>query len=517
MKNGMKSFEVFCTKFVFVISAVMFVALSYWATKYKHNYGVDYASEKVYGSFDSFGINMLSLFIALFVLYGLQALLLRTDVETQKKRVRIFLIIDMIAVGIFAIVWVTGSHIMPSDDQLQVYLTSVEFTQGIYRDMEAYFYMCPQQYGLAFLYECIWWIWESYHFVQYINVVFLLMILFFGYQISDCLFDSPRINFYTVLIMNLFLPLTLYVNFVYGEVGTVAMSMCGIWAVFKWMKTGKLRYGVVAALAMTLALMVRLNMIIVVIAMVIVLLVFALCKKNWKACVVALALFVVPLGGIELVEFSYELRSGLEVGEGIPAVVNIAMGMQESWQGAGAYNAYNHQTFWNNGGDSQAAAQVAKDYIALRLEEFNADLGMMRYFYQSKIWEQWNVGCFGSLIMTNDFEAAPFPLAQEVYGGKLQVPVLNFMEYYLFVIYFGALVYSVYGIIFVKDLRKTILPMIVIGGMIFSLLWEAKARYVFPYIVLLLPAVAAGLHFCHTAVEKSVLHIKELHDRRSNG
>lgn len=517
MKKKTCSLEVLCTKFVFVISAVMFLALSFWAMKYKHGYSLDYASEKVWSTNDSFWKNILFFGVIILVLYVLQAVLLRGEEKKQKKNVRIFLVVDMVLIGIVAAVWVTGSHIMPHADQLQVYWTALDFSQGIFTDMKAYFYMCPQQYGLAFLYECVLWIWESYHLIQYINVVFLLLILLWGYQISDCLFESQRINLYTIIVMNLFFPLVFYVNFVYGEMGTIAASMCSIWGVLKWIKTGKKRYAVVGVVAMMFALMLRLNMIIVAIALVMVLCILGVREKSWRALVLAVALMILPLANIQLIEWTYGLRSGFEVGDGIPVTVNVAMGMQQSWQGAGAYNAYNHITFWNCGGDSEAATLVAKEDIAKRIEEFRADLGMMRYFYQSKIWEQWNVGSFGSLIMTNHFEAAPFPPAQEIYGGKLQVPVQNWMERYLFVIYFAALIYCVYGIIYEKDLRKTILPMILIGGMIFSLLWEAKARYVFPYVVILMPTVAAGIHMCHFGVEKTVSRAKCICDGRKNG
>lgn len=516
MKKKTGILEIIGTKLVFGIAAAMFLALTFWAVKYSHRHSEDYSSEHIGGTFDSLWANLPLFLLILLVFYVLQVIFLRGTEEKKRRNVRIFLIVDMIVAGILACVWVTGSHIMPNADQLQVYLTSVEFSQGIYRDMEAYFYMCPQQYGLAFLYECIWWIWESYHFVQYINIVFFLMIIYFGYRISDCLFANARINLYTILVTNLFLPLFFYINFVYGEVGCIAMSLCCIWAVLRWMQTEKIRYMVVAPLTMALGVLVRMNVIIVAIALLFVLLMFALRKKSWKACVLAVLLFVVPFGSIELVELSYELRSGLEVGDGIPVSVNVAMGMQQSWQGAGAYNAYNHQTFWNEGGgDTKVAAEVGKAYIAGRLQEFKNDLGMARYFYQSKIWEQWNEGSFGSLIMTNYFDASPFGPAQEIYNGSLKSVMQDYMERYLFIIYAMALLYSAYGLLFEKELKKTILPMIVIGGMIFSLLWEAKARYVFPYIAILLPSVAVGIHLSHALLEKCFAVVKKRVNRRA--
>lgn len=498
------TFESVCTKLIFVLSAALFFAMSFWAVKYVHTYSYDFTSEHVVGAYDTLLPNLLTLGGVLVVLYVVQALLLRGTPDKQNKKVRIFWIIDMVLIGILGFIWVTGCHVMPRDDQYQVYLSALDFSQGNFAEMEAYFYMCPQQYGLAFLYECVLWIWDSHHFIQYINIIFLVMIMYFGYQISDCLFERPRVNLYTVLVMNAFLPLFFYVNFVYGEMGAVAACMCGIWAVFKWMKTQKKRYAFIAVAAMILALMVRLNMVIISIALIIALLFFALYKKNWKALILAASLVIIPMACIKMVEFSYEARSGYEVGEGIPVILNVAMGMQESWYGAGGYNAYNHSVFWEMDGDPYFAGEVAKEYIAGRINEFKADPGMARNFYQRKIWEQWNVGCFGSLVMTNYFDEEPFAPAQAVYMGDATVPLMRWMENYVFVIYFGALIYSVYGIIREKDIRKTVFSMIVIGGLIFSLLWEAKARYVFPYIVMLLPVVAMGLHMCHLSVEKSI-------------
>lgn len=490
MKKITSFIEIFCTKAIFALAVVMFGGFSYWAVKYKHEFPADYSAERVVGSFDSLKKNLLVFLFVFGGMYLIQKLLSRGTKQAQKKKINIFVVINIILVGIFGVIWVAGSHIMPYADQHQVYLTSVEFSQGIYRDMKEYFYMCPQQYGLAFLYECVLWIWESYHLIQYINVIFLVMIYFFGFQLSKLIFGTQQAGLCTVLAMDLFLPLVLYVNFVYGEMGTVAMSMCAVWAVMKWLEKEKISYAVLGAVAMALAMLVRMNMVIVSVALAIILCVVALKKKNWKACVIALLLFVVPFGSIKAVELSYEARSGIKVGEGIPTVLVVAMGMQQSWQGAGAYNAYNHMVFWGDaGGDSEVAAQIATDYIKGRIHEMAEDPATTRYFYQSKIWEQWNVGSMGSLFMTKHFDAAPFALAQSVYDGPLQGPVLEWMNSYLFVIYAAAFLFAVYGFTFVKDIRSAVFYLIAIGGLIFSLLWESKARYVFPYVVMILPCV----------------------------
>ncbi len=501
--------ETFCTKVVFLISTGMFGGLTFWAAKYIHEFPTDYSEERILGYFDSLWENIFVFLFVLAFVYLVQKLLLKGSEERQRKKVYLFVLADLVIVGIFAITWVTGCHIKPYADQMQVYLTAVEFSQGIYRDMKEYFYMCPQQYGLAFLYECVLWIWESYHLIQYINIIFLLMIYFFGFKVGEGLSGSLKVGLYTLLVMNGFLPLIIYVNFVYGELCTIAMSLCAVWAVMRWLDTGKKRYGAVASLAMILALLVRKNMVIVAIALAIILAITALRKRNWKACILAALLFLLPLGSIRAVELGYELRSGLEVGRGIPTALVVAMGMQQSWQGAGAYNAYNHTTFWDAGGDTDIAAEIAWEYIDGRLQEFAADLPSARYFYQLKIWEQWNVGSLGSLFMTNHFEDAPYPLAQSVYGGALQGILLSWMDKYLFVLYFSVFSHCLHGLLKEKDIRKTILPLIAIGGMIFSLLWESKSRYVLPYVVMVLPGMAAGIHMYHLYLEKGFTVLKE--------
>ena len=483
----------------------MFGCLTYWAGKYKHEFQPDYSQERVVGSFDSWGRNLLIFCMVAVVLYIVQKILLKGPKETQQKRIRLFVWIDILIVGVYAVVWVAGSHIMPYADQYQVYLTAVEFRQGIYRDMEAYFYMCPQQYGLAFLYECVLWIWESYHLIQYINIVFLMMIYFFGYKIAEEMFEDPKVSLYTILVMNGFVPLILYVNFVYGEMGTIAMSLCTIWAVMRWIRRDQKRYMAAASVAMILAILVRQNMVIVTIALTIVLILIGFRRKSWKAFVLSLLLFLLPMGSVRAVELSYEARSGLSVGDGIPSIMVVAMGMQQSWHGAGVYNAYNHTAFWNEGeGDTKKAAQVAWDYIDGRVQEMAADLPATRYFYQSKIWEQWNEGSFGSIFMTNHFDATPFAPAQAVYGGDLRSSLVAWMDQYVFVIYLAVFIYCLHGLCIEKDVRKTIFPLIAIGGMIFSLLWENKSRYVLPYVVILLPAVAAGVNLCQNYLEKGI-------------
>ena len=44
----------------------------------------------------------------------------------------------------------------------------------------------------------------------------------------------------------------------------------------------------------------------------------------------------------------------------------------------------------------------------------------------------------------------------------------------------------------------------IFGGILFTMLWEAKSRYVFPYLLLLLPYAAAGMYGLMEGLESRI-------------
>lgn len=44
-----------------------------------------------------------------------------------------------------------------------------------------------------------------------------------------------------------------------------------------------------------------------------------------------------------------------------------------------------------------------------------------------------------------------------------------------------------------EHIEKYVLLIAVFGGFLFSLMWEAKTRYVFPYLIMELPYIALGI------------------------
>ena len=70
------------------------------------------------------------------------------------------------------------------------------------------------------------------------------------------------------------------------------------------------------------------------------------------------------------------------------------------------------------------------------------------------------------------------------------------------VIYIGVLFYYIYLAKHKRQEWEYFLGLVLIGEVLFSLLWEAKSRYVFPYIVIALPAAAMGYWYLCNCIGK---------------
>ena len=120
-----------------------------------------------------------------------------------------------------------------------------------------------------------------------------------------------------------------------------------------------------------------------------------------------------------------------------------------------------------------------------------------RYFFHGKMYDQWIEPLFESIKFTGTFtEEAELRLdgvIYQVYRGDGKKVLERFAAHMMFLVYSFALV----GVIIRFYQKKSILhdiPLIVfVGGFLFSIIWEAKARYMLPYYVLLQMYAAYGV------------------------
>lgn len=507
VKKTGKWIEIISDKAVKLMLFGIAAVFAYWSGKYTCSYPADYAYEVSTLYPDSLGKNLLLAAGVILAAYLLQKLILRESEERQKKGIFCFSLAVMALVGVVLCIFVAGSRIPPYWDQMQVYLDALSFKAGDYSDMQGYLTLYPQQYGLIFIYELVFLIFpDSFLTLQYMNAAFVLVIIFFSYRVTEELFHNQTVNFYCILGTALFVPMYFYVNFVYGDVASIALSILGIWAVIRWCDKGGRRYIAGALISFVFACLFRKNVLIILIAVCLVLAVLAWKRASWKALVLGILVLVLPLVSMEGVKTSYELRSGNQVAEGVPAVLWVAMGMQYKWDGYGTFNGYTESTFRGEGGsDSEKAAQIGRTYIEQRLKEFKNDPAMAKEFYKAKLQHQWIEPTYSSMIMTTKYqEYTPTELVTEVYYGETAQRLAAFMNRYNFMIYLGVALYAFFGLFRRDGIHHSLMAVAIIGGFLFSILWEAKGRYVFPYVLLMVPYMAQGIRNFQSVLKNGV-------------
>ena len=58
-----------------------------------------------------------------------------------------------------------------------------------------------------------------------------------------------------------------------------------------------------------------------------------------------------------------------------------------------------------------------------------------------------------------------------------------------------------------EDEKKYFLGLILVGEIFFSIIWEAQSRYVYPYIVMALPCMAAGMKSCTDGIDLLIKYV----------
>ena len=211
--------------------------------------------------------------------------------------------------------------------------------------------------------------------------------------------------------------------------------------------------------------------------------------------------------GLNIIKWIYELRMGQPIPDGIPKIAWITMSMQEMVEGGSAsgwYNGYNCSVFADNGYDQKATVAACMVELKERFQYFLHHPKYTLYFFFDKFSSQWNEPTFMS-IQTNEWYSRNCEpqsnLAISLLYGTGRTVLTEIMNIYHFLIMLGAAV----GLWIQRKewkLEKAYFILNIFGGILFHMLWEAKARYVLCYFVLMLPVAAAGYQYISLKLKK---------------
>lgn len=481
-----------------IIGCILFAALSWYAlrfTQYIYPSG-DEITQIIY---DSVKKNLLWLVAVIGLLVGVYYVSGKLKPLIQ-YRVKIAVVaIAMVWVGVRSVLWILGADRVPVGDQAFLYGAASYFRNGdfVFFGPGAYFGMYPYQLGLVAQYELIMLFAGAFNHVaiQLVSAVLAVGIVYLGYLIVSRMTESlTAILFYCVAMMCC-VPLVFYTSWVYGDIPGIFFSMLAYVFLLKLEETGKKRWLTLFAAAVSMAVLVRQTTWIFVVAIVITGLVHVMRKRS-KMLLIALALAIVmPKLAFFCINEVYEYRSGQEISDGIPQVAWIAMGLQESSYGYGWYNDYSRQVYGQAGFDLELTAELAKTEIRDRLAVMKENPSYGVVFFREKILSQWNQPLFQSIYFNTIFNEENKP-SSDSYAYAVEtwkfMSLFSLSDRLQFIVYVGMICYFAFCVKRDSNMLHQIPAVTIIGGFLFSIMWEAKARYSLPYYIMMFPLAAVG-------------------------
>lgn len=382
------------------------------------------------------------------------------------------------------------------------------FLPGEYLDLY------PHQAGLFLIERLLVSIVGDQYFVRVFQVSNAAALVLFYAAVTGimCEMGAGRLPRLLALALGLvFAPLWQYVTFVYGNLWCLGLTTLAVYLELEFLLDGKRTVSaVLSVVAVALALLFRESGKVVLIAMLILcplvrrdgssdnhapsMLPDWLSKGAYAGALVFILLFLsaVPRS-------ICESMSGQDLGQGASSWSYLAMGMQDGYMDCGWYNEYNASSYEEAGFNTAAQAEMAKEEIAARIHSFVQNPSSCIWFYARKVASQWNNPSFQGVWIIQAQESMPelSAFAKELVAQEftdLEMIVLNYVQA---VIVFGALAWAV----LVpwagddSDARNATLPLVILGGFMCHVFWEAKCQYVLLYFVLLIPLAAMGYSF----------------------
>ncbi len=480
--------------FIFFIPIIFFLYIhSIVGTAVLHQF-----TEHTYYIKESWWIHLLVFVLLMAGSIGLYAVF--KDKKLTDKQVNWILLGVTFIYFVLLSVYIWGIKWYPQGDQWDVYDAAFQLLAGDYSrwEVDGYLSECPNQTGLVLIYTFFHFVFQesAYLWIQEWNIICYVISGYFIYKIARILFPGRVTAIMSYLIFLLFLPFACYVTFVYGTIPGFAASMSALYFVLVFLKEFRIRWVLLAGLLISFAYLCKNNYLITFIALLCILLAGGIVEKKVKKCTIAMGILVVNLFFvITLSHICIKSITGIEVSKGTSAWGFIAMGMQESNRAPGWFNDYHLVNYREAGRDVTVASKNAKADIRNRIGEFVDQPAYCVEFYSKKIASQWNNPTFQGFwiqqVMSWYREDIPDSVDEWIQDGRWENRTLTAVfNVFQSIVLLGCILF--FFCHKSMDYKTLSLAVIIIGGFLFHLIWEAKCQYTVSYFALLIPYAVQG-------------------------
>ena len=533
-----------------IISLFVFIAFGYVAImSYFQTSVIDpaaYSNEKVLYINDNILLNIL--FTAIF--FGLAFAFRKTYNFFSKINIRFFEIGIVVWVILLGFIWIFSVTSVPAADSQNIFETATKAAKNNYTPFidgmkfynkdfyqgYSYFNFYPFQLGYVLISEIVYRIFGTTNSMpmQVINVLCLSSAYFALARMARLLFKRRSVEFFTIVLLAACFQPILLCTFVYGNIMGMSFAIWASLMLIKYFQTGKYRWMAPCAVFLVLAILAKYNNMIYLVAFVVMLAVHAAKniikgiknkdqndkmnnEKNSNtplnlgivSIAFALVICIASIGSVNLVILSYESRAKTDLADGLSQVQYLDMGVTESYMAPGWYTRTGLDTYLQANLDNKAADKASWKNIDTKLNQMGKNKKMNAFdFFSKKILSQWNEPEFESIWVSKvkghtDNELASKGIGKAVYEGSFGQALGIHFNIYMQILYllFAAGIYMMF-INKKTNIETILLPLVVLGGFGYHLLFEGKSQYVLTYIPLLIPVAAYALNTILDASDK---------------
>lgn len=272
-------------------------------------------------------------------------------------------------------------------------------------------------------------------------------------------------------------------------------AVIAVYFEIRYLKESKIAFAVVSVVCIALAMLIKSNYLIWLIAMMLVAFVKLFSRKKYiRDAVFIVAAVAVSMSVQPAVKSLYEHRADVDLGDSIPYVSWISMGLNESDLAPGWYSYFKTVTnFEDSNFDADEASKRSIKDIKERLKYFADNPQYANDFFYMKTVSQWNDTSYQS-IWNNIVRAqfAPKNAFANWVCGDGDTKVKGYMDYFAQLVFFGFLAGCIYALK-KKKLINLFFPLIFVGGFMYQLISEGKSQYIMPYFILMSGFAAYGI------------------------
>ncbi|MCM1063007.1 MAG: hypothetical protein NC420_00815 [Eubacterium sp.] len=410
------------------------------------------------------------------------------------------------AIMLFSGWWIVNSFSLPQSDALAVYNIACRARDHDLLPIAptgSYMSLWPFQSGLVLFMEVILRVIPGANemVIQCLYMPFMALSLISGYMVMKRSFLSVRTRIFWCLLMLFCFPYFFYINNMYGEIPSIALSLFVMWMLLEYSVKPSWLKLLSAGLGMAMAVALRKNTLIFAIACFLVWAVVSIDKRQVRYLILLLVLAAAVAAGALLPVRFYEHRAGNTMGKGVPAIAYIAMGLQwTEGRSPGGWNGYHSDLFMDCSYDAELTARISAENAKDSLAYMARNPGYtIRFFYHKQV-EQWDREDFQCLYETLGLYGKRTQAAWDIYEGKAKDRFMAVMSVHQSLVYLGAGAFCMFGAVrwrkrkeYGNSLVQLTFMVTFIGGFLFSMMWEAGSRYSLPYFVILIPYAAEGL------------------------